>query len=382
MNVESFSQLTKELEKEGLLDSAVEFLPNQAELSRRAIADEGMTRAELCVLLSYSKMSLDKNLSLASLADDKYFHKHLMNYFPKEMQQRFKDQIQNHPLKEEIIRTIVTNKLVNHLGGPLISSIVRETGGHACDIARAHAVVTEIFDLDALWNKVASLGTSVDTIIKVEMFSDLGKIMRRGISWFVRNIKSPINITDTIDKFSKQTEELTGIISKLLVGTTKTRFFNRIEHYTCSGVDKKLAESIATLEVLVSAFDIIHIAKQAGRQNDEVANLYFESGDLLNIDWLRQPCETQINESYWNRLSVQSLKDDFYDKQRRLVMKIVKPVDNVNIDLKEWLVQNSAAASIFTNFVEDIKAQEIVNLNMIILANKKMEIFLRKLRIE
>ena len=382
MNVESFSQLTKELEKEGLLDSAVEFLPNQSELSRRAIADEGMTRAELCVLLSYSKMSLDDSLSSASLVDDKYFHKHLTNYFPKEMQAKFKDQIENHPLRQDIIRTVVTNKLVNQLGGPLISSIRRETGGRACDIARAHAVVTEIFDLDDLWNKVAGLGTSVDTHIKVEMFSDLGKIMRRGISWFVRNIKSPINIGGTIAKFSKQTDELTGIISKLLVGTTKTRFFSRIEHYTNSGVDKKLAKSIATLEVLVSAFDIIHIAKEAGRQNEDVANLYFESGDLLNIDWLRQSCETQINESYWNRLSVQSLKDDFYDKQRRLVMEVVSQADNATIDLKKWLEKNSASANIFTNFVDDIKMQEAVNLNMIILANKKMEIFLRKLKAE
>jgi glutamate dehydrogenase len=176
-------------------------------------------------------------------------------------------------------------------------------------------------------------------------------------------------------------EALSGIISNLLIGTTKTRLFGRIEHYIDSGVDKILAKEIATLEVLVSAFDIILIAKQTNTNNEDIANLYFESGDMFSIDWLRQSCEAQINESYWNRLSVQALKDDFYDKQRRLITAIVSG-DKKNIKLKSWLQENYLAASIFLNFVKDIKMQETINFNMIILANKKLEIFLRKLKVE
>jgi glutamate dehydrogenase len=297
------------------------------------------------------------------------------------MQEKFADEIENHPLKQEIIRTVITNKLVNQVGGPVISSIKKETGGHSCDIARAHAVVTEVFDLDSLWHQIANLDRSIDINIKVEMLSDLVRIMRRGITWFVRNIKAPINITETIEIYSKQTAELTENISKLLIGATKTRFFSRIEHFTNSGADKTLATSVATLEVLVSAFDIIFIAKQAKMKNEDVANLYFECGDLLNIDWLRQSCEAQIDQSFWNRLSVQSLKDDFYDKQRRLIKAIVSSSSNGVPTLKVWLKQNASDAHIFISFIEDIKLQEALNLNMIILANKKLEIFLRKLEV-
>ena len=379
LNIESFSQLMKELENEGLLDREVEFLPNKAELSRRSIANERMTRPELAVLLSYSKMSLDRDLNSFQLTKDKHFKNHLLKYFPKIMQEKFKDEIENHPLKQEIIRTVIANTMINQLGGSVISAIKRETGGHLCDIARAHEVVTEIFDLQDLWKEVGQLGNNIPTIIKVEMFSDLGKIMRRGISWFVRNIKPPIHITDSIEEYRQQTEELSGIISKLLVGGAKTRFFNKIAHYTSASVDKKLAKSIATLEVLVSAFDIIYIAKHTGAKNGDIANLYFECGDVLSIDWLRDSSEAQINESYWNRLSIQSLKDDFYDKQRRLVTEIVASNQKF-VSLKAWLKGNITQASIFTDFIEEMKMQESINLNMIILANKKLEIFLRKLK--
>ncbi len=380
INIESFTHLIKDLENQKLLNREVEFLPSKAELSRRFIAHEGMTRPELSILLSYSKMSLDFNLSQSNLTQDEYYKKDLLEYFPNIMRDKFKEEIENHPLKNEIIRTIITNKLVNQLSGPVINSILMETGGQSCDIARAYEVVSTIFNLQSLWQEISKLGSSVHTNTKVEMFSDLGKIMRRGISWFVRNLKSPIHITETIDEYIKQTKDLTKIISKLLVGTIKTRFYNRIEHYTSNGVDLKLAEDVATLEVLVSTFDIIYVAKETNTQNKNIANLYFECGNLLSIDWLRYSCEAQINESYWNRLSIQSLKDDFYDKQRRLV-SIIIAFNRNDINLEFWLQQNQTHAHIYTDFIEEIKSQEVMDLNMIILANKKLELFLRKLKV-
>lgn len=143
-------------------------------------------------------------------------------------------------------------------------------------------------------------------------------------------------------------------------------------------MQENLAKSVASLESLVSAFDIIYVAKTTNSKDEDVANLYFESGDLLNIDWLRKSCEAQIDDSYWNRLSIQSLKDDFYDKQRRFVMEIVKKHQN-KVDLLSWINNNNRSTGIFTDFVTELKLQETVNLNMLILANKKFELFLRQL---
>ncbi len=379
-NIESFSHLMQELEASNILDSEVEFLPNKAELTRREMSGEGMTRPELSVLLSYSKMALDLDLSSASLMQDKHFEGHLYNYFPKLMQEKFTEEIDKHPLKQEIIRTIVTNKMINRLGGPIISSLKRETGAHPCDLARAYEVVVKIFDLETLWNDIVALKNSVDVEIKVEMLSDLGRIIRRGISWFVRNVDHPIPIQGTIDEYAEQTRELTKIISKLLVGSIKSKYLNKIEKYSKAGVNKNLAKSVSTLEVLVSAFDIIYIAKQIKSDNQTVANLYFECGNLFSLDWLRYSCDAKRSDSYWHRLSLQSLKDDFYDKQRVLVTKVAQAQQN-NINFNSWLKINSSNAGVFNEFIEELKMQEHVDFDMIILANKKLEIFLKKLKI-
>lgn len=378
MNLESFSQLMKELEKEQLLDRAVEFLPDSGELSRRALAKQSLTRPELAVLLSYSKMLADKQLSGASINNDPYCEKFLFEYFPPLMREKFKDVILHHPLKTDIIRTVITNKLINQLGGSIINDIRSETGSQICDVARTHILVCEIFNLDHLWQQVSDLPVNIDIKIKIEMFSDIAKIMRRGISWFIKNVKHPIDITPTIDKYQKQIELVTKISSALLVGEALTKFNSKIEKFVQNGIDKELAKSIATLDILVSAFDIIYIAELTGAKGEEVANLYFATGETLNIDWLRKACDSLIDESYWKRLSIQSIKDDLYDKQRRLIIEIIK-INDEKVELKSWLKKYESLASIFTDFVQDIKNQESTNLNMLILATKKFELFLRKL---
>ena len=378
LNIENFGQLIRNLEQEGLLNREVEFLPALSELSRRAIAREKITRPELAVLLSYSKMLVEKQLMCSNIAEDKYFQKYLFNYFPHLMRDKFSNEILNHPLKKEIIITVIANKLVNQLGGSLITDIQKETGGVLCDIARAHSVICELFDLDGLWKKVENLDKTITTEIKVDMFTDLAKIMRRGISWFIKNTKSPINILETIEDYKEQIHRITSLMGKLLVGETKTKFYNKINIYKQAGVQESLAKAVASLESLVSAFDIIYVAKVTNSKDEDVANLYFESGELLNIDWLRKSCDAQIDDSYWNRLSIQSLKDDFYDKQRRFVTEIIKKQQN-RVDLLSWINNNNQSAGIFTNFVTELKFQETVNLNMLILANKKFELFLRQL---
>ncbi len=375
--IEIFSQFIDTLEEEKLIDRTVEFLPTREELNRRALNNESITRPELCVLLSYSKRSVYHDLITATFSKDKYFESYLINYFPALMQEKFREEILSHPLKHEIIRTVVTNKIINQLGGPSLNLIKRDTGAALCDIVRSYTIICEIFDLDNLWTIVESLN-AIEYKVKIDMFTELAKIMRRGISWFLKHIKHPINISDTIDEFYQPSRMLSKVVSKFLLGEAKNKFDDKVKQYVLLGVKDEIAQRVATLDSLVSVFDIIYIAKRTQATNNDVASLYFATGSKFSIDWLRKSCDKQLNDSYWNRLSTQSLKDDLYDKQRQLLTKIINK-SKVNIDLDLWIDNNIDSASIFLDFVKAIRLQENIDLNILILANKKFETFLRKL---
>src|SRR6185436_19384684 len=76
------------LEESGKLNRAVEGLDTNEELLRRAQLNLGLTRPELAVLLSTSKMRLQAAIEQAKWTDDPTLIPELMAAFPKAMQER------------------------------------------------------------------------------------------------------------------------------------------------------------------------------------------------------------------------------------------------------------------------------------------------------
>ena len=76
-------RLMQTLETRGVLDRAVEFLPDDMELAERRRRSQPLTRPELAVLLAYAKLSLYDELLVRSVPDDPYLARELERYFPR-----------------------------------------------------------------------------------------------------------------------------------------------------------------------------------------------------------------------------------------------------------------------------------------------------------
>ncbi len=126
----------RRLEKQGLLDRELEFLPSVAEFKRRKADGRGLTSPELSVLIAYTKIVLEAELLKTSLPDDEFLAHKLASYFPKAIQERFADQIQGHQLRREIITTQVVNEFVNTSGITAYHRLSLETGGSVEDVVR------------------------------------------------------------------------------------------------------------------------------------------------------------------------------------------------------------------------------------------------------
>jgi glutamate dehydrogenase len=231
--------------------------------------------------------------------------------------------------------------------------------------------------LDSLWKQIGKLKVSVDFEVQVDIYSEIIKLLRRGIFWFVRNLPGPIEISTAIEFYGESVKELCEYLSEYLIGQAKDKMNTRLEIYRKARVPSDLADSVAILDSGISSLDILLVAHSTQTDKNRVAELYFKVADIFHIDWMRRCIEKQMTESYWNRLSIQALKDDLYDKQRRVVQKIIEFKSDIS-DINEWMVQNEAYANIFLGFIEKIKHDEEIDINMMILANKQFEIFLRR----
>lgn len=376
-SVGMFQNLMHTLEKEKLLDRKVEFVPNDEELQDMSNAGQMITRPTLSVLMSYSKMSIYNELIDSEIPNDPGSDLLLINYFPPMMRERFREEILAHPLRKEIIINVLTNKIINELGSPLIAHIRSDLGAKLCDIIRAYVIVSQIFDIDALWKEADELSGKVPLETQIDIISELIKVLRRGISWFLTHTENAIEIANALDSYGESVKELCERLSEFLIGTPKEKLDSKILEYQEARTPTKLAERIAILETGVSALDILLVSRTYDVDQNQVGRLYFKVSNYFQIDWMRRSAEKHITGSYWNRMSIQSLKDDLYDKQLRTLRKILESNSEAT-DMDEWLSQNEKEVAIFMEFLDKIKQTSNIELNMLTLANKQFELMLRK----
>src|SRR5262249_33739739 len=119
----AYEDLMAALESEGLLRREVEFLPTSEEMADRRRSGRGLERPELAVLLAYAKPRLTGALLEPPLPDAPSLDGALRSYFPPAVVERLGHLLGEHPLRRELVATIVSNHVVNALGPTFVSRL-------------------------------------------------------------------------------------------------------------------------------------------------------------------------------------------------------------------------------------------------------------------
>lgn len=375
--LESQSRLLEKLEQDGSLDRAVEFLPDEDEIKKRSAAGIGLTRPELSVILSYSKLKLFDELSETNLPDDPYYEEDLLSYFPVQLQKKYKKEILEHPLRREIIATSVTNSIVNRIGSTMFYHLQEDNGASACDIARTYTVTRDIFNLRKIWDDIGSLEKNVSVDVKLELYKSVQGLIERIILWFLRHYPQPVSLQKAIDEFSGDATVLSknwnSILSKDLF---KDIYKSKVDHYLESGVPEKLAKEVSGLAPLAAACDIIQVSHMAKLDVRVVAKVYFSLGEKLSISWLRKSLSKISATSYWQRMSLKTLSADIFDQQAMISSEVIKVLCNdsqCSDAVETWFEGNKQKVDRYLQFMEDLKKQEDISESMIVIALQKLK---------
>ena len=97
----------------------------------------GLTRPELAVLLSSSKLTLQDAIEAGSLTSDPEMESTLFTAFPTPLRTRFAEQIRQHRLRNEIIATALANRIVNRMGMVHPFELAEEEGVGLHEVASA-----------------------------------------------------------------------------------------------------------------------------------------------------------------------------------------------------------------------------------------------------
>jgi glutamate dehydrogenase len=366
-------RLMRTLERQGHLNRAVEFLPDDEAMAERSAARQGLVRPEIAVLFSHCKIWLYEQVIASNLPDDRHLAEDVVRYFPTPIQNDFKERIAKHRLRREIIATSITNSLINRVGGTFVTEIFEKTGMSVADITRAYIVARDVFSVRAVWEVIEALDNVVPAAVQVTLHRDVQRLVERATMWFLRNGGSPIDITVNIAAFDRPVTGLASRIETVLPEDVNSRIIHRTRRYQDEGVPEDVARQVAYLIVMPSACDIVRIAAARGVPAEEVAVLYFAVGEALGFGWLRYQAEKLAVTSYWERLAIAAVIEEFYGHQRDITMRIYDNGAGVGDGaIEAWTRSRAAAADRSRALIAELSAASKVDLSMLTVASRQL----------
>ena len=323
-NLKLHDDFIQDLEREEGLDREIEGLPDQDEVAERMRMGKGLTRPELCILFSYAKIGLTKELLESDLPEDSEMSYWLLDYFPKILGERYKKEIMRHRLKREIIATMMANSLINRMGPTFLKARMNKTGASVGAIAKAYIIVREAFGLRDLWDDLEALDGKVPAQIQLKAMREIANLSEYGITWFLTRLGRDMDIDQDAKQFGKGVDTLVANLNKLVPKSLESSISQREFAGVQDGLPQELAQHIALLPTLSSACDIIRISIEQKVDVKEAARTYFELGERLQFDWLRQKTKFLSQDDHWEAEAISGLMDQMYSCQAGLTVRIMK----------------------------------------------------------
>jgi glutamate dehydrogenase len=346
------SRYLRKMERDGKLRRRLEFLPDDKALAERRQArdvrgaDVGLFGPEFAVLLAYTKLTLDEELLASELPDEPYLADWLVSYFPTPLREPFRAYMDRHPLRREIIANRVANDMADHGGITFTFRMNEETGASAPDIAQAYLVSREVFDMPRFWASVEELDHKVAESTQISLLLEARKLTERGTRWLLRNRRPPFDVRGTIDFFAEGAAKLAPSLPKLLVGRDLAGFEERRDTFAENGVPDELAESVAMMVPAYSTFDVVEISYVTGRPVEEVAEVYFDLADRLQLARLRERVIVLPRGDRWKSMARSALRDDLYAAHAALTRDVLVMSESgasTEDRLAAWSDKNAAA---------------------------------------
>jgi glutamate dehydrogenase len=351
----------RRLEKQGLLDRELEFLPSVAEFRRRKADGRGLTSPELSVLIAYTKIVLEADLLETSLPDDPFLAHKLASYFPKAIQERFADQIQSHQLRREIITTQVVNEFINTSGITAYHRLSLETGGTVEDVVRANLAASRIFAQPDLLARNADLDNVAEAATQTHMRLETRTLVERATRWLVSNRRPPVDIEELIEFFGPGIAKLTAALPDVLRGRELALFEQRREALVRKGVPAEFATRIAILPPAYAGLGIVETASHDDLDILEVAKVHFALGERLQLGRFLERIIGLPRTDRWQTMARAALRDDLHAVHARLTAQVLETTDasaEPEDRVISWQDQNEAALSRAATMLEEIVETE------------------------
>ena len=349
--IPGFVRTIEMLEAVGRLDRKVEGLDSSDVLLRRAHEGRGLTRPELAVILSMSKMTLQDAAEELKLADDPSMEVELMAAFPEPMRQKEANAIRAHRLRHQIIATKVANRLVNRLGPSLPLDMTEEEGVGLPQVITAFLVAERMLDLRSLWAKIEA--AKVTEASRIALLALAAKTVRSHLGDVIRAAAGETNVAQVCEALRPGLEKVAAKTSGLIRAEVRGEAASRRTQLEALGAGKEITDRMVRLYELDGIFGIAALGAKKGLDELAITRAYTKLGEVLGIDWAQQQVARYMPSDNWERLLAAGLLRDFEQVRIDFISRIRG--DDPDESVERWVERNPRRIAQFRALVDRAK---------------------------
>lgn len=374
-SVELHSRYITELERSGKLDRALEYLPNDKEIMEHKMVGKGLSTPGMAILHCYSKIILKEAILASDVPEDPYFKHLLVSAFPTQLQESYKKQMQQHPLKREIIATKLSNIIINEMSFSFIYRMQDETGAPASAIVRAYIITRNVLNMEDIWAQIEALGVEIDSDQLADIMQLYIRLLRRVTRWFLRTQRMRLDITKAVKLYAPGIKELKQQMPAVFGEAHALQCTRKREQYLALGIPEKLANDLTITRGLFASMDILEVAHELSISVTKAAEVYFYLEELLDLSWIRNQIIIHATENHWEALSREALRDDLDWQQRQLtagILRFNEKKQDFKVCFELWAENHQTLIDRWRNVLTNLRSSSVLNYTMFFVAIREL----------
>jgi glutamate dehydrogenase len=330
-------RLMQDLERRGLLDRAVEFLPTDVEIAERRARGGALTRPELAVALAYAKIALFDALLASGVPDDPYLSRELARYFPIPLGEKFPEALESHRLRREIIATMLANSMINRGGPAMIARVADETGADSPAIAVAFAAARDSYGLTELNGEIGKLDAKISGALQLSLYAAVQDLHLDRINWFLRNVNFEGGLGGIVAHYRAGIAEVEAALEKCLPDEHHAARGARAAELMAAGVPEKLAKKISSFPELMAAPEIVLVADRAGAKAATVTGVYFAAGAYFQLDRIVAAAREIEVADHFDRLALDRALAELASSLRAITAEAISTGKGGDAAIQSWV---------------------------------------------
>ncbi len=355
--IDETARLISNLERTGLLNRAIEFLPEDAEVEERRTQKQGFTRPELAVILSYAKIDLYNGLIASDASFEDFLEADPPRYFPVVLRRRYADLLPTHRLSRQILATLIANNIVNRMGPSFVKRVQVDTNADVVTIARAYTVARQIVRAANLLETIEALDFRIPASTQMSMMFEVSRTLRHVCYWLIERFGNELEIAPAVERLQERMTTIYTRTGAIMSTAARERHQNAAEHYLAMGVPEKLAHRMSSLLLTRAALDIADLAAIYKQDVLASAKVYSTFNERLGLYWLHTSVEDLHVAGRWQAIARSNLREEFYRIRRDLASKLLagRSKRDIAVRANEWLDQHADDVGRFKRMVEEMK---------------------------